>query len=233
MKWHKRLLYYLVCKLLKRVLTLLESSCRVQHIQGEEQLNKIVESGEPTIFCFWHNNIFYCAPFLQKTILQKGVHLSVLISRSQDGELIARIVNMWGATSIRGSSSNHGREAFRVLYKNLKKKYNGVIITPDGPRGPKYKFQVGAITLAQLTQATILPIHFEAEKKWVLNSWDSFIIPKPFSKVVVQVGVPYRVPKILDEAKIEKIRQKIEEIMIKQINEGKETLKKYCSTLPQ
>ena len=71
---------------------------------------------------------------------------------------------MWGATAARGSSSNHGWEALQILYKNLKKPYNAAVITPDGPRGPRYKFQMGAVTLAQLTQAPILPVHLKQKK---------------------------------------------------------------------
>ena len=224
-KWYERIFYFIFCSLLKRVLTLVQASCRIQHIEGKEHLDRLLREGRPVILCFWHNNIFYGAPFLYRSVHKKGVSLRVLISRSKDAELIARVVTMWGGTAVRGSSSRYGGEGVLSLYRNAGKAYSATVITPDGPRGPKYKFQMGAITLSQMTGVPIIPVNFNVRNKWVLRSWDAFIIPKPFSKVVVQLGSLYKVPKTISEQKKEKIRKEIEDIMVKQVERGEEMIK--------
>ena len=224
-KWYERIFYFIFCSLLKRVLTLVQASCRIQYIEGREHLDRLLKDGRPVIICFWHNNIFYGAPFLYKNVHKKGVSLKVLISRSKDAELIARVVTMWGGTAVRGSSSRYGGEAFQILYRNTGEAHSATVITPDGPRGPKYKLQMGAITLSQMTGVPIIPINFTAKNKWVLKSWDAFMIPKPFSKVIIQLGSLYKVPKTISEQKKESLRKEVEEIMVKQVKRGEEMIK--------
>ena len=79
--------------------------------------------------------------------------------------------------------------------------------------------------LAQFTRAPIIPINFQAKRKWVLNSWDHFIIPKPFSKAVVSIGQPYYVPSKLSKESKEKVRKEIENIMLEQIKNNQKMLK--------
>ncbi len=226
MRRSEKIFYYLACSFLSKALMILQSSCRIKHIQGEKYLEEAMKARSPAIFCLWHNNMFYGFPSLHKWFHKAKIHYTTLISLSKDGEFIAQVIEKWGSTVARGSSNRRGTEAFRLLAKTLKKKYNVAVITPDGSRGPKYKLKLGAITLAQLTGAPILPINFAAKSKWVLQSWDSFIIPKPFSKVVIQIGRPHTVPKKVSKAEKEEIRKKIEVIMVKQVIKNESILTK-------
>ena len=192
---------------------LIGASLRIKKIEGKKYIDKVLKTGKPVIFCFWHNNIFFCSYYLHEFAHKKGCHLIALISCSKDGELIARVVEDWGGTAVRGSSSRYGSKAFRELYKKMRSQFNAAIVTPDGPRGPKYVFQSGAVILSQITQCPIIPVFSDANRKWVFNSWDNFKIPKFFAKVCLYIGKPYQVPRELAPEKEKKIVKKLERIM--------------------
>ena len=192
-------------------------SSRIRKIEGKEYIDKILKTGRPVIFCFWHNNILYCTYYLHEFVHKKGCYLTVLISRSKDGELIARVVEDLGGTAARGSSTRYGSRAFRELYENMKREFNAIAITPDGPKGPQYVFQPGSVILSQITQCPIIPVYFDADRKWILNSWDHFKIPKPFANICLHIGKPYQVPRELDPEKEKKVIKKLEKMMLDQV----------------
>ncbi len=133
----------------------------------------------PVIFAFWHRSLLACAHrFRNKDI-------AILISRSFDGELIARIVERLGFVAIRGSSSRGGAAGLRAMSEAYKAGHR-CAITADGPRGPSQIAKPGAAQLAQLVGATWVGAFYALPiSAWTLNSWDKFLIPKPFSKVLV------------------------------------------------
>lgn len=139
------------------------------------------------IFCFWHQCVLPCAHYFCRT------GAVILISRSFDGELITRILQMFGFDAVRGSSSRSGREGLLGL-KQVLEDGKPAIFTADGPRGPVHQTKMGPIKLAQLTGARIGAFHLEPEKAWVMNSWDRFLVPKPFTKIVVSWGPWTHVP---------------------------------------
>jgi len=130
------------------------------------------------IFCFWHQCVLPCAVYFRRT------HGTILISRSFDGELITRILEMFGFHAVRGSSSRGAREGLLGL-KQVIECGKPAIFTADGPRGPIYQTKMGPIKLAQMTGARIGCFHLEPEHAWVLRSWDHFLVPKPFTRIVV------------------------------------------------
>jgi lysophospholipid acyltransferase (LPLAT)-like uncharacterized protein len=142
------------------------------------------------IFAFWHNRIFFL-PFLFRKYwhARERKRVAVLVSASKDGEKLSRVLEKFNLVCVRGSSSRRGREALRELQKLVREGHD-IGITPDGPRGPKYKVQDGVISLAQLTGATIVPITYLLEWKITLKSWDAFMIPLPFGRCVVRLGKP-------------------------------------------
>lgn len=115
--------------------------------------------------------------------------MHVLISHHRDGELIAKVIKHFDIEAVRGSSSRGAREALRNMIKLINAGDN-ISITPDGPRGPALVAQEGAATLARLANRPLLPVTFSATRCWRLSSWDRFMIPKPFSTIVVKVGEP-------------------------------------------
>lgn len=130
------------------------------------------------IFCFWHQCTLLCAWYFRK------FRCSILISRSFDGELIARTLGHLGYHSVRGSSSRGGSAGLLALASVLEKG-QPVVFTADGPRGPIYQTKSGPVKLAQMTGAPISSFYLLPEKAWIMRSWDRFFVPKPFSRVVV------------------------------------------------
>ena len=130
------------------------------------------------IFCFWHQCVLPCTIYFRRT------HGTILISRSFDGELITRILEMFGFHAVRGSSSRGAREGILGL-KQVIESGKPAIFTADGPRGPIYQTKMGPIKLAQMTGARIGCFHLEPEHAWGMRSWDHFLVPKPFTRIVV------------------------------------------------
>lgn len=159
-------------------------------------------SAGPEIYCFWHQCVLPCAIYFRRS------HGTILISRSFDGELITRILNLFGFFAVRGSSSRGGREGILGL-KSVIERGRPAIFTADGPRGPIYQTKMGPIKLAQMTGAPIGAFHLQPERAWVLRSWDRFLIPKPFTRIVVSWGQWTRVPADLEPDRFETKREEL------------------------
>jgi hypothetical protein len=156
----------------------------------------------PQIFCFWHQCVLPCTVYFRRS------HGIILISRSFDGELITRILKMFGFDAVRGSSSRGAREGLLGL-KQVIEDGKPAIFTADGPRGPIYQTKMGPIKLAQITGKRIGSFHLEPERAWVLHSWDRFLIPKPFTRIVVSWAQWTHVPADLPNEDFEAKRQEL------------------------
>lgn len=147
----------------------------------------------PAIFCFWHRCLIpACFQWQQRKI-------AVLTSSSFDGEYIARIVEAFGFTPIRGSSTRGGARGLLGTQKELESG-NAVAFTADGPKGPMYVAKPGPVLLARITGLPIICFHTALEDAWLLRkSWDRFMIPKPFSGALTRFSTPVRVPADADD----------------------------------
>jgi lysophospholipid acyltransferase (LPLAT)-like uncharacterized protein len=141
----------------------------------------------PEIYCFWHQCVLPCTMYFRKS------GAVILISRSFDGELITRILRLFGFDAVRGSSSRGAREGLLGL-KEVIGTGRTAIFTADGPLGPIYQTKMGPIKLAQITGASIGAFHLQPERAWIINSWDCFLVPKPFTRVIVSWAQWTRVP---------------------------------------
>ncbi len=155
------------------------------------------------VWCFWHRCLIPCACYFHGKYT-----LAVLISRSFDGELIARTIERLGFLTARGSSSRSGGAGLWALAKAVERG-NGAVFTADGPRGPVYKVKPGVVKLAQLTGHTIGVFYAHPQKAWILHSWDRFMVPKPFSRVAISWARQVEVPQTDDP---EVIKDKILEV---------------------
>ena len=180
---------------------------RERIVAGEEILRSMQEERRPMILVYWHERTFLASDFTQEHLNRKGVHLTAMTSRSRDGGLIARLASGWGYDIVRGSTSKGGAAPPRTMVKAVKQKMTTAIIVPDGPRGPIYEFQKGAVLLSRLTQAPILPVGLAVERCWRLKSWDRMIIPKPFSRMAIVLGEPLVVERELDDEALEACRK--------------------------
>jgi len=137
----------------------------------------------PAVFAFWHRCLLASAWRFRN----RGV--AILISRSFDGELIARTVERLGFIAVRGSSSREAMSGLRNLHRAyLAGQY--CAITADGPRGPAMVAKPGVAQLAQLAGATVGAFYVHPDRAWQLRSWDRFLIPKPFSRVTIAWTAP-------------------------------------------
>lgn len=132
----------------------------------------------PTVFAFWHRSLLACAHRF------RGLDIAILISPSFDGELIARTVELLGFRAVRGSSSRGGPAGLRNMVMAYQQGHR-CAFTADGPRGPAYVAKPGVAQLAQSVGAWVGCFYALPERAWLLHSWDCFLIPKPFSRVVL------------------------------------------------
>jgi lysophospholipid acyltransferase (LPLAT)-like uncharacterized protein len=163
----------------------LRATVRVQY-HGEERIREWERTGTHFILAFWHRHL------LLMPYAYRGKRISVLVSQSKDGELIARTVARLGIDSSRGSSSRGGIAGLRSLLRKADEGWD-VAFTPDGPRGPLREVQPGVILAAASTGLPILPVAIAASKAKLLRSWDRFLVPLPFAKVHIVYGEPLTV----------------------------------------
>jgi lysophospholipid acyltransferase (LPLAT)-like uncharacterized protein len=139
--------------------------------------------GAPRMVLLWHNQLLL-APFCNWR-LRGGAPSAGLVSASKDGALLSALFNELGIRVIRGSSSRLGREALHGLVQRLRAGID-VAVTPDGPRGPAYSFEEGALVAARRAGVPVVLLGFELERAWRVDSWDGFFLPRPFSVVRVR-----------------------------------------------
>ena len=183
-------------------------SARVVSVLGTEHISAALARAPSFIPVYWHQHQLFCVKHLL-TLRAAGLRLGFLISPSVDGELGAMIVRSLGAHVIRGSSTHTGARALRDYYQALARDDVSPAITPDGPRGPPWKFKPGAVLLSQLSQRPIIPMAYAASRAWKIK-WDSFVIPKPLSRIAIAVGEPVYVPKGLDAQALERFQTDME-----------------------
>jgi len=161
---------------------------------------------QPLIWTFWHNRLFVVPLLRCRARHRRG---AVLTSASRDGAIIAAVMKSFDLEAVRGSSSRRGAAALLQLAGTLEAGQD-VAVTPDGPRGPRYKLGPGVVFLAQKTGAAILPIHIEYAHAIRLTGWDRFRIPVPFTTVRIVCAEPIFVP---PDSGLEETRARIERLM--------------------
>jgi lysophospholipid acyltransferase (LPLAT)-like uncharacterized protein len=165
---------------------------------------------EPLLWAFWHNRLLVSAYMFERYFpARRG---AAMASRSGDGEIISAIISCFGLRPIRGSSSRGGARAL-VEMKRAHDDGFDVAITPDGPRGPRYRVNPGIVKLAQLTGGKIFPMHIAYSRCWRLKSWDGFMIPKPFATVEITFAPLHAIAPTATEEEFEAVRAKFEEAL--------------------
>ncbi|HEY2591605.1 MAG TPA: lysophospholipid acyltransferase family protein [Steroidobacteraceae bacterium] len=196
--------------------------CRVVHVEGAQHLDAALAEGASLIPCYWHQHQLFCAKWLLEQ-RSRGLTVGWLVSPSVDGELGAMLVHRLKGVAIRGSSTHTGARALRDYYRSLVSDHVSPIITPDGPRGPRFRFKPGAILLAQMSGRPILPMAYAASSAWLIQ-WDKFVLPKPFSRIAVAIGPPYRVPRTSDRAELERRQREMERELHRLYGEARRAL---------
>lgn len=184
-----------------------------RRIVGKEHLDEAAAAGKGVILAFWHGRMLL-APTVRDLI---DGRFFMLISVHRDGEIIARAVKSFGVEFIRGSAANPkkpdrdkgGASATAQMIAVLRDGHV-VGVTPDGPRGPCEKAQAGVIRLAQLSGAPILPVGFSSSRGRRLETWDRFLLSRPFSRCAGVAGPAIWLSPENDPAAVESARRRVE-----------------------
>lgn len=156
--------------------------------------------GERIIVAFWHGRL------LMMPFVYPGTPGAILISQHRDGEYISRTAAAFSYHVIRGSATRGGVRAFKQMIRALKEGLN-LVITPDGPKGPRGRVKSGVIELAKLTGAPIVPVTFSSARRRFLKSWDAFLLPLPFSRAVYIWGEPIYVEPTATKEEVAKYQE--------------------------
>ena len=183
-------------------LRLLYVTLRPIHVQ--QHFERRVWSGDtPVLLAFWHGRMLYLVHRYHRQ------RITALVSRSQDGVFVSQVLQHFGVHVTRGSSSRGGAQALLEIVRKVRSGYHAAL-TPDGPRGPRYVVQPGIVAVAKKTGAAILPVTYSARWKKVFRSWDAFLMPLPFSRVVVIYGEPIYASARASPAVFQAKRQEVE-----------------------
>jgi lysophospholipid acyltransferase (LPLAT)-like uncharacterized protein len=199
----QRLALIVVPRLVWGLLWLLGLTWRFEAIAEEGAVPvRFGEVPKPEVYCFWHQCV------LPATFYFRHSHAVILISSSYDGELITRVASRFGYGAVRGSSTRGASEGLRGLKTGIENN-RSAIFTADGPRGPIYRTKMGPIKLAQMTGSPVGAFHVQPEYAWTMRSWDRFLVPKPFTRIVVSWAKDMCVPADLPEDQFESKREEL------------------------
>ena len=179
-------------------------------IRHADRVSHILGSGDGVIALTWHSR------FMMLTAAWKAKELDpyVMISRSRDGAVVAATCKALGLKTLRGSARKSGKakggDAAAAGALTAIRSGGCVVITPDGPRGPRQRLGDGPLRLARATGAPIMPCTFSVARRKQFNSWDRFVLPKPFGKGLILWGTPVSVPGETSDEDLDAIRLRIE-----------------------
>lgn len=216
--------YFFINSVLSSVIYfLLNLYTKTIHVQLEnaEKVINHAENGGRVIIGVWHQRFFggfFVPPMFHLTPC-------IMISQSRDGDFISRIVQKIGWKPVRGSSSRGGKQALRAMVEGVMKNPIGFHIV-DGPNGPPRIIKPGLIALARDADAVITLGLISYEKAWIANSWDQFMVPKPFSRILIRAGSTFPVPEKMNDDEFEAFRKKVEDALAREMEAADNSWKK-------
>jgi lysophospholipid acyltransferase (LPLAT)-like uncharacterized protein len=193
----QRLHFWLAGAAADALLRALSSTWRVRIIDPAGVDGPLRRKRKQIIAAFWHRHL------LPLMCIYRGIKMCVPVSEHRDGEYVAHVMERYGYMAVRGSTT---RGAMKLLRGMLQAAQEGWSfgITPDGPRGPRYSVQPGVFMLARRSGLPLYPIGVAVERAWIVNSWDAFVIPKPFTRITVVFDDPI-MPADLETAETEQM----------------------------
>ncbi len=178
-------------------------------IVGLERLETLLQEQGAVVPVFWHQHLLMAARFMCSNRI-KGMKPGFMISPSVDGQAPTMLAELYGAHVVRGSGSYTGVRAVRGVYNAIVKEGISPTITPDGPRGPRFKMKPGAIFTAQISGKAVVPIAYAASPAKLLRTWDKFVIPAPFARLRIAIGEPYFPPKRMSDEEMAAAQEELE-----------------------
>jgi len=188
-------------------------------VVGEENLPKAPNGGKGCLIALWHGRMLLGLPHHQAR------QWCVLVSGSQDGDISRALLERFGYRVIRGSSSRGGRAAVREMIDVIRAGAV-VIVTPDGPRGPRHSMNPGLAWLARTSGLPIVPIGFACDRAWHARSWDRFTLPRPWARVLMIYGDPVSVEPSTSEGDLDAASERVRQSLLRLERQGFELLRK-------
>lgn len=185
----------------KILLRLLLMTCKIE-IKGLDSFTKTA-SKSPCILMLWHDRLIILSEILQK-YTSKLIY-TAMISKSRDGDPLAILAQSYRRGRVIRVSHHSRYGALNRMIHHLKTRNEVILVTPDGPRGPRYVAKPGVALAAKESAAKVVPFSWSANKFWKLKTWDEMMIPKPFSKIRIVFGDPLSFSKNSDTSLQEEI----------------------------
>jgi lysophospholipid acyltransferase (LPLAT)-like uncharacterized protein len=205
--WYDLILLRIIPPLAALLIKLLMLSCRVAEIEGEEKEREAISrSGGGAVYAGWHQRMSYLFHHFGSS------NATTMISQSRDGEYAARAARWLGIKSVRGSSTRRGLGALKELVQEIRDGAVGGMLA-DGPVGPARMAKIGSLVIARDAEVPLIGVVWGADRCWVLNSWDRYLIPKPFARVAILYTEPILIPKTAKGEELESYRKLFEERM--------------------
>lgn len=189
-KSSRTFLAYLVAYVGQPLLRLILWTCR-KEVEG---LTRFVEtaSQHKCIVILWHNRLAL-VPYTFSTYTPQFIY-AAFVSKSRDGEMLAVVAKSHRAGRVISVPHHARHEALREMIRRLDESREIILMTPDGPRGPRYQIKPGIALAAAASGARVVPWTWSADTCWQLKTWDGLMLPKPFSKIKITFGEPLVVP---------------------------------------
>lgn len=185
-QFKKRYLSFLIAYGAKAGVNLLMRTCKVEIIGLDHFVS--TASDHPCILMLWHNRMIALPDVLYKNVPQ--FNYTAFVSKSRDGEPLALIAESYRIGNALRVPHNAKHKALGQMISLLSKPGEVMLVTPDGPRGPRCEVKPGIVLAASKSAAKIVPFSWDGDRVWKLNTWDGMMIPKPFAKIRVTFGMP-------------------------------------------
>lgn len=210
LRWYDHFFLLVIPPIAALLIKLLMLSCRVVRVEGAERAWSAVEaSTRGAVFASWHQRMSYHFHYFGSR------HLTIMISKSRDGEYAARTAGWLGFRHVRGSSSRDGSRALKEIIHRIRRGEIGGMLA-DGPQGPPRVAKSGSVIIARNAGVPLIPVIWGADRCWQFNSWDRYLIPKPFARVVILYEDPIIVPPETKGDSLESFRKLFED----RLNQG-------------
>ncbi len=180
---------YILARIVKYTIKTILLTCRFR-VEGMDTFAETAAKGR-CILMLWHNRLILVAEVMTRFAPQ--FKYAALISNSRDAEILASHTNSYSVGRALRVPHDARAQVLRTMVKQLKEGNEVMIITPDGPRGPRYKIKPGVAFAAKMASANIIPFSWDASSVWTFNTWDKLMLPKPFSTITVTLGSPLTV----------------------------------------
>ncbi|MBI4832984.1 MAG: lysophospholipid acyltransferase family protein [Candidatus Lindowbacteria bacterium] len=213
--WKFRLLLAIAPRLFYFLSSAVYRTCRIT-ILGKENEDQFLRMGKPSLFVSWHQGLLYYVYHFRN---RNGI---IMVSQSKDGEIIDRVLRLFGYQSARGSSTRGGKQALDVMIDTIKRTQCSGGLVADAPRGPFGIAKIGTIKLARETGLPLIPVMWWAKRKIMFNSWDKTLLPLPFTRIVFFYEPPIFVPPDTTNGQMEKMRADLTDQLNRMHNQAQE-----------